>query len=376
MKNKRRGYTNIGRSGTSAVTTRPTRERTTIRPTKAKASPIAQKQHTAAVPVAAHKMVSHTDSHRVDGTVRAKRSNELLGHVLDEPMGDYGRRIIDLQSAWDRQQDANVFRKSGHTHLSDLMGKCHRMLAIIKRYDLYPAPKRLFDQEIVVFAQGNMLHDEARRRFASQIPNHFYGFWRCACGAKCEEGTLTSVKGIVCDTCNTDLDTYVELRVIMEDVNVGHSIDGLLLYPNGALAVVEIKSCTKELFEAHIERGTPAMEHVGQAASYWRALRSAGYDVISTVFVVYVCKEYVSPSQSVILEAKVNEATVRTAVDPYFSDIHLINEIDFKAPLPPRQNNCVDCGKGGSTYCPAAALCFLLPESGEWNGSVKIIGEV
>ncbi|MCF1458971.1 MAG: hypothetical protein LPH21_15905, partial [Shewanella sp.] len=277
------------------------------------------------------------------------------------------------QKAWDWNVDADIFRKSGYNHLSDLMTKCHRMLALINRFDLYPAPKRLFDQNVVVFAQGNMLHDEVRRRFANNVPQQFYGFWRCQCKQTCVEGTRSLTMDTQCESCGTNLDEYVELRIIIDDVRVGHSIDSLFLLNSGQLVVGEIKSCTKEKFLNIKDTGRAESDHIAQGSAYWRAMRSAGYDVAPYIEVIYACKEWVTPSQMHTVRVPMNDTQSESFVRPYYANIDLINETNFNAPLPPRQGNCTKCGMGGAKYCPAAALCFLLPDDGVWNGSVRII---
>lgn len=351
-----------------AVMARRVRKKVTAN-TNAKASKQTVAKQTA--PKEAHRMVDTADTHRTDGTVTGRNHRSYLGEVKPIANGEYGKPPKTVQHAWDTNYEADMFRKSGYTHLSDLMGKCHRMLAIIKRYDIHPSPKRLFDQSVVVFAQGNMLHDEARRRYANQIPEMFYGFWRCGCRETCEEGTKSSVSKS-CKHCGGGLDEYVELRVIYDDIEVGHSMDGLLLHASGQLEVVEIKSCTKEAFEKYKTNQRPDMEHVTQAGAYWKALRVAGYDVTDTVSVVYVCKEYVTPSQSYTIQTPMNDVIVENNVDPLYDDMPIINELEFKAPLPPRMGSCVKCGTGGTKYCSVAALCFLLPESGEWYGAVEV----
>lgn len=334
-------------------------------------APIPAVQHSKPLP--AHQMVQAGDTHRLQGTVM---TTALFGEYIGGSKNSFlaANDMKVAQRAWDRTFEANIFRKSSYTHLSDLMGKCHRMLAITKRFDVYPSPTRIFDQNILMFAMGNMLHDEARRRFALQNPSQFYGFWQCPCEKTCLEGTREYTSSFHCEHCNERLNTYVELRVIYKDLMVGHSIDALFLLPSGALRVVEIKSCTKEAFEGYKAANAPAADHLVQAIAYWRALRTAGYNVDDNVSVFYVCKEYVAEGQGFEAVTSMNDRTAEFHTRELYEDMEVINEIDFNKPLPPRQVRCTDCFTSDAKYCQVTGLCFALPNEGYYNGHVKIIG--
>lgn len=321
----------------------------------------------------AHQMVQAGDTHRLEGTVLTTAMfGEYIGSSTASYLEDAQSKVA--QSAWDKTYEANIFRKSEYTHLSDLMGKCHRMLAITKRYDVFPSPTRIFDQNILMFAMGNMLHDEARRRFAAQNPEQFYGFWRCLCHHTCVEGTRDYTNSIHCEQCAGRLDEYVELRVIYHDLMVGHSIDALFMLASGALRPVEIKSCTKEAFESYKASKSPAADHLVQVMSYWRALRTAGYNVDDKVSVFYVCKEYISDGQALEIVVPVTDRTALFHTKELYESMELINEIDFNKPLPPRQTRCADCFTSDAKYCQVTGLCFALPNEGYYNGHVTVTG--
>lgn len=356
MKRRRANYATIGKGTKVPKTSAPI---------------LAPKHATKRLP--AHQMVTKEDTHRMHGTINtAAKFGEYVGTVIPTPPSVTPLKVA--QQAWDKTHEANIFRKSAYTHLSDLMGKCHRMLAIIKRFDIYPSPTRIFDQNILMFAMGNMLHDEARRRFATQNPAQFYGFWQCGCKATCLEGTKQYADSFHCETCNGRLTEYVEIRVIYSDLMVGHSIDSMFLLDSRALRVIEIKSCTKEAFETYKRTNTPAADHVVQGMAYWRASRTAGYNVDSNISIFYVCKEYISDGQSLEIVVPVTDRIAEFQTRELYSDMELINEIDFNKPLPKRLGRCADCFTSDAKYCPTAGLCFSLPDEGYYNGHITIKG--
>lgn len=245
-------------------------------------------------------------------------------------------------------------RQDGHLHVSDIVGKCPRMLALSKRFSSTINDTEIPDSLGLTFAQGNAIHDYIRNSIRDSHPDIIYGQWQCVCGAlSLDPMTFSSArKAAPCGKCGKPAENYKELVLIDSVTNIGGSLD-LLLLVNGCLYLVEIKSMAAARWNELLR---PQPDHVIQALFYWRALRNAGYLVYDQMSILYATKDYVFKSPYKEFIVKPSEHMGR--LDSYTDDALLIKNAEDKTqPLPVR--TCMRTDAPDAKKCGLSALCFM-----------------
>jgi len=182
------------------------------------------------------------------------------------------------------------FREGEYLHVSDLVGKCMRKIALSIRTGVSMPSEPLFDSLGITFAQGNAIHEYVRDRAAIVSSEYLYGNWHCLCKTEQFMGThRESRKKPKCEKCGTGLDTYDELVVKNEDVKVTGAVDMPFLI-NDYFYLSEIKSISKGQWDV-LNRAKP--DHVIQVLMYWWLMKEAGYKLYDQISVLYAVKEYV-----------------------------------------------------------------------------------
>jgi hypothetical protein len=288
---------------------------------------------------------------RGESPIAVARTGEL--HSL----ADADQFVIDLLKV--ARPPMNHFREGKYTHVSDIISKCARKIALVRRLGVRHAPTKLLDGHAITFAQGDAIHHFIKKRFTQGHPDKVWARWGCACGATLTLPMLLSQVGPrdTCKVCGKVPDRYVELALEDDDHEVVGSPD-LILYLNDlpAFYPVEVKSMAKDPWEA-LERPVP--DHVIQALFYWNLMHRRGYSMVDQTSVLYVKKEYTwkLPYKEFIIRP--SEQLHR--LESFVEELEAIkNARDPKAPLPPR----VVCGTRDAPeakQCPVCVSCFQLP---------------
>ena len=76
----------------------------------------------------------------------------------------------------------NGFRYGDYLHVSDLIGKCMRMIALSYRTESKIHGETLYDNLGITFAIGDSIHDYVKAKAIKNNPEEVYGRWQCYCG--------------------------------------------------------------------------------------------------------------------------------------------------------------------------------------------------
>jgi len=195
----------------------------------------------------------------------------------------------------------NAFREGEYLHVSDLLGKCTRMIALSDQTGTPIAGESLWDNMLVTFAIGNAIHDYVRSKVARTSPEEMYGTWKCVCGHHEYKGTYSDAKRKApCSKCGKDLTEYHELVLRNDYYMIVGSVDLTLLFAR-AFYFCEIKSIKKEDWD-EITRPIPL--HILQIVFYWWLATELGLPVHKQVSVLYVTKGHVfgSPYKEFVID--------------------------------------------------------------------------
>lgn len=207
--------------------------------------------------------------------------------------------IKDLLDAQDQSPDRRRVGMSGSIHVSSLIGFCPRAHAI---HRLYQAGQYVMQSVTgghrLVWAIGRSVEHHIREQIIADRRSTVYGVWTCRCGASRHEGFPTDRQ---CGRCQHGLTHYGELTLEDTEAGVIGNPDILLLV-NNALMAVEIKSITKDDWEALT---APKGDHIFQAGWYVRLLRQLGHRVHAQTHVIYARKEFKwgSPYKELVFDA-------------------------------------------------------------------------
>lgn len=291
-------------------------------------------------------------------TARPGKAADKPGKSDGPPVSSLGEAesiVVDMMQGMRPVLD--MFRDGPHLHVSDVIHKCLRQIALVKRLDIRAAGKRLRDSEVLTFRQGDAIHDFVRQRFIDNHPAVVFGRWACPCKKTTTAPMLRSqLSGKhECPSCGQMPFSYVEVGLPDEEYGLIGSPD-LLLYlaPHRAYHVTEIKSISGKGF-AELARAIP--EHIIQVVFYWHLMRRAGRPVTDKVSILYVNKEYSfkNPYREFLLDAAENEKRIM----PLIEDLMTLNRYvagEEGAELPYRACGTLDAP--GAKDCPVRVSCF------------------
>lgn len=265
--------------------------------------------------------------------------------------------ILDLIKA--AKPPYRGFREGKYTHVSDIISKCGRKIALIRRMGTSHASTRLMDGHAITFAIGDAVHDFIKKRFTESHPEKVWAKWRCACGGTTTEAKLfadISTKD-ECPTCNQIPYRYVE--VVFEDDE--HEVVGspdLLLYfeDSAAFYVTEVKSMAAKMWD-ELERPVP--DHIIQGLFYWMLMRSKGYSMIDQFSILYVKKEYTwkLPYKEFIIKPLEQMHRLKE----FLAELTVIADARHPGNPLPKRVVCSSNTSSDAKECPVCVTCFQLP---------------
>lgn len=248
------------------------------------------------------------------------------------------------------------FRAGEHIHVSDLINRCVRQIALSDKHSL-PMPAQTITASMgLTFAQGDAIHDYIKSMMLTKYRKDMFGYWQCKCGGTktTEPSYYASVSKETCDTCGGGLTEYEELVLEHPKLKIRGSPDIVIrVSKDGVLYPIELKSIAHDQWK-DLTRAKP--DHVVQVIFYWYLLRELGYPVSSVVSVVYATKGFVfkgSPFKEFVLDA---EKSLKYLAD-YLEDAEALVNYYKTGKLPMRvkcsTHNCPDAKK-----CHVALECF------------------
>lgn len=250
----------------------------------------------------------------------------------------------------------NRFRGGTHLHVSDLLYKCIRKIALAEHLGEEIHAERLWPGRDITFRLGHATQDYLTDLLKLNSPNQFYGGWKCACGAIDFTGrTWGTVRDMTCGTCGRPPVTYKEVVIKDDEYGITGSIDVLLLI-EAFFYVAECKSIAKQSWE-NLRRPKP--EHLLQALMYWWLLRKAGWALWDKVSVLYINKEFMWAG-SPFKEYTFTPSLVIDRIDDLLVEASHLTCYRERKVLPPRVM-CDSQASPDAKECQFRQVCFELP---------------
>lgn len=247
----------------------------------------------------------------------------------------------------------NHLRVGEHLHVSDLIGKCVRMFALLDKFSLAPPVEFLADGQTITFAIGDAIHDFVKKKFIENYSEAVWAVWSCACGKTKEgPGFLRDRKQRVCTHCGLPVDQHNEPGMLDGEHPVSGAPDLILWIEEcKAFLIVEIKSIAKKGFDELLR---PVPDHKVQVSYYWRLLKQAGMPLLDVTSILYVTKEWTmkNPYKEFLIEQP-----QETMLEPYVEDAKSFGTYKKTGELPPRLL-CPTVDAPAAKKCPVVMQCF------------------
>lgn len=250
----------------------------------------------------------------------------------------------------------NMRREEGRTniHVSDLLYKCARKIALAHRHEVRVVENPIFDSLSLTFRQGEAIHDHVRDVVAKEHPDQVYAIWKCRCGKSSYEGLLSvSQSRGECGTCGQIMDRHNERPVYNDEYNMVGSPD-LLLYMQDAFYINEIKSMAARYWD---DIARPVPEHMIQVLFYWWLMREEGKPLHDHVSILYVNKEYRPRNPYKEFTIKVADELHR--LDDYIIEANAIKTAINGGPIPSRII-CPTMNAPEAKKCELCSICFSM----------------
>jgi hypothetical protein len=251
----------------------------------------------------------------------------------------------------------SVARDTSYLHVSDLVGKCIRRIALVEQLGLQGSPQALHLGDEVTFAQGDAIHDTVRARVGYVAPANAWGRWRCLCAQTVtpEPCLLSEVEpGRTCPHCKSMVNIYKEVSILNEQYGMVGNPDLLTYHPDlNALHVNEIKSMADNKWK---ELLNPIPDHVIQSLFYWFLLKEAGYRITDRVSLLYVTKGW-SFSGNVTKELTFHAPSMVHRLKDYLTDALAIKATRKGGDLPVR-TLCASPMSPDAKKCVVCTQCF------------------
>jgi hypothetical protein len=252
-----------------------------------------------------------------------------------------------------RGPEQGRFREGDYIHVSDIISKCTRKIALSHRLSQPIDPEPIFDSQGITFAQGEAIHDYMTNKVIRKHPKKVYGEWSCKCGQSKQIGVRTAMV-TSCSVCDGELDKYGELVIVDEELMVSGAVD-LTMIMDGAFYLTEIKSKKHELWE---KLSRPEPDHVIQILMYWNLAKRKGMSLHDKVSIIYATKNYIfkNPYKEFVL----CPSDILHRLEEYMEDARVLKaSIHDDGPLP-RRIVCPSNNAPAAKKCQFCHICFSM----------------
>lgn len=248
-------------------------------------------------------------------------------------------------------------RQSEWIHVSDLIGKCIRKIALREQQDLPPANQVLTLMDMLTFAVGDTIHDVLKERTWVGSPSEVWGNWSCKCKKmQTSEPCLFDQldHSHACEACDGGYTQYVEVPMRDDELRIVGTPD-LILYLQSlsALYITELKSIAHAQWEELVR---PKPEHVIQVLFYWFLMRRLGYRLVARISILYCTKGYVFGG-SPIKEFSFDPREIISRLDPYLQEAEELRRYRREGVIPIR-TMCASDRSPEAKKCEMCSTCF------------------
>ena len=303
----------------------------------------------------------------IDMTTRRRRRRTITspGRPLRQPpTGRQGTPIPPdttefqgITSTIQRNPPQNEFRADGHLHVSDLVYKCLRQIALGAHLHQPIRGEAIMDSRGITFEIGRAVQRYVTQRLIHNAPDMLWGDWGCRCGETLyRHAVYSELPASTCTSCGGDMQ-YIETVWIDEERNITGSVDLVLLLPSGHYYPIEVKSIVGARWE-DITRPLP--EHLIQSMFYWNLMHQSGLPMLDQYSVLYVKKEMVF--QSPYKEIFVTPSDHQSRLTDFLEEAEELKRY-FDTPggdQLPLRTICSTPLSPAAKKCPFALQCFAL----------------
>ncbi len=250
------------------------------------------------------------------------------------------------------------FRDGKYIHVSDLIGKCPRAIAIHYVHNRQLYGLTMNHQLGWTFSQGTAIAKYVEDHAIRTAPEHIFGGWQCAC-KKTEKlnATYDEVAELKCKICGTGLYRYKEVYLTNDEYMISGSIDITLKFGD-LFYVNELKSLKKDGDDGFVALKSAKPVHRLQALFYVWLMIKSGRQVSRDFSVFYINKAYGFKMEDQRKEYKIRFSDYSSTLEPYLQDARDIKIAREGGALPKRPCDDVYCSQ--AKKCELAPICFNL----------------
>jgi hypothetical protein len=267
---------------------------------------------------------------------------EYFGDDTDTPVIEMLRAI---------KPEMHQFRGGENVHVSDVISKCIRKIALMRRLNMRHPHERVMDGQGITYAIGTSLHDYVKAKLIKGHPDKVWALWTCPCGEAKYTGIYSRRPQRSCTKCGLPTNVHNEIPFVHPEYKLTGSPDILLwLEQYAALYPIEVKSMTGAMFK---ELSRPLPDHKIQTAFYWHLLQQDSLPVVDRASILYVNKEFSFKFPYVEYMIKPSEVDLGV----FWEDLEALKRADEGGPLPIR-TFCGAPDAPEAKKCPVCVTCF------------------
>lgn len=308
-------------------------------------------------PAPAAKPVAVLNSRRAK--LMRETQNELEASILaNESVVSVANGELSITTLLDKlPREKREKRRGDHVHVSDLLGKCIRKIAICDRESIPVAPDRLTVSDKLTYAQGDAIHDVIKHMATLSDPRQVWGRWACKCGHLYHETPCTQSQtdpNDICPLCNTSTDHYHEVSMYDDELMiVGHPDLLRWIRSVEAFHVTEIKSMAADAW-ADLSRPIPL--HVMQVLFYWYIMKKNNYRMVDKISILYASKGYMFKGKP-YKEFQIDAPSEVHRLGPYLEYARTLVVARNGGEYPPRVT-CSGENSPPARKCECTQVCF------------------
>lgn len=283
---------------------------------------------------------------------RARRRRATPGEVIPATdLTPLPYRDGEVLSASLSRPTNQLYRHGDYVHVSDLIGKCLRRVALSSEFAMPIPAENLWPSTRLTFAQGHAIAEVVTTDAIENNPDRVYSNWTCECKDTTSTGVYSSAKDNTCPKCKTKTDNHNEMTFFDEGYKIVGNCD-LTLHFDGAFYITEIKSIKGDFWDT---LAGPKPDHVLQALFYWWLARRNGLQLHDKLSILYASKNMMMKSP--YKEFTIQPTQLLHRIDDYLEDALALKVWRETGVMPPRVE-CTAVNVGSAKRCHVAEPCF------------------
>lgn len=288
----------------------------------------------------------------VEGRVRRRRRRSrgeeripvaMLADPIPNPISRFVRN----------RPQAEPFRYGDKIHVSDLVYKCMRMVALAGDLKVPVPVDSNWHPMKLIHHMGEAAHNFVKGKVIEESRSVF-GHWRCGCEAT-RIGPMTMRDMLKTEQCDCGMPyEYDELTLTNDEYSIVGNCDLAVQESGGILVFSELKSISKKQFD-QLSDAKP--DHKMQLLMYVWMAQQAGYEVHPSASVFYVCREWMigTPYKEFVVDI----SDVERRVSPLLREAMAMKQWQHEDGPVPDRTWCNRPEDSRAKKCGMCAECFL-----------------